>query len=101
VIETTNDTYAIELANCPEPHVCGFLRDAVDTGLLARLPETCTMHRPICLGACTLDCDGIEAAQPIAPECYDLIEPLQCSDYLACKPVTAVGGGMMRKPDCP
>jgi hypothetical protein len=45
VIETTKDSYAIELDNCPEPHVCGFLRDAVDTGLLAHLPETCAPRR--------------------------------------------------------
>jgi len=48
VIETTNDSYAITLDNCPEPHVCGFLRDAVDTGLLARLPETCSAPAPPC-----------------------------------------------------
>ena len=58
VIETTNDSFSIELDNCPEPHVCGFLRDAVDTGLLSRLPETCTMPGPTCLGTCTLGCDA-------------------------------------------
>ena len=62
VIETTNESYAIELDNCPEPHVCGFLRDAVRTGLLARLPETCARRLPMCLGTCRLDCDESEAA---------------------------------------
>ena len=57
VIETTNDSFAIELANCPEPHVCGFLRDAADTGLLGHVPETCTAIAPTCLGTCTITCD--------------------------------------------
>lgn len=57
VIETTNDSYAITLDNCPEPHVCGFLRDAVETGLLARVPETCTALNPTCMGTCTISCD--------------------------------------------
>jgi len=57
VVETTQDSYSIHLDNCPEPHVCGFLRDAADKGLLARLPETCTMHGPTRLGTCTTSCD--------------------------------------------
>ena len=33
--------FAIELDNFREPHVCGFLRDAVATRLIERLPQTC------------------------------------------------------------
>ena len=102
VIETTNGySYAIQLSNCPEPHVCGFMRDAKNAGLIERVPETCQMRGLMCEGTCNLDCDKIKPSEPLAPECYDIFEPLQCADYLACKPVTAAGGGTIRKPDGP
>ena len=102
VIETTNDSYAIELDNCPEPHVCGFLRDMVNAGLLDRIPETCAMRLSMmCLGTCTVDCTTMQTLPSIAAECEGLIDPLECTDYLACKPITAEGGGTMRKPGCP
>jgi hypothetical protein len=38
---TSGETRVVYLDNCSEPHVCGFAKEAVSTGLLARLPQTC------------------------------------------------------------
>jgi hypothetical protein len=95
LIEPTHgDAYSFRLSNYAEPHVCGFFRDAVSTGLIERLPETCVL-------GISLEETADASLSPLPDECTGLIEPLQCDDYLACKPVVmAPDGGTMRKPGC-
>lgn len=88
------------LSNCPEPHVCGFLRDAVASGLLTRLPETCRVApAPCAVSGCT-PCPGPRAEQPLPAACAELIDPSTCSDYLACRPVPDGDGGTTTMPGC-
>ena len=88
------------LSNCPEPHVCGFLRDAVATGLLTRLPETCQKPLAPCDGSGCVPCSRPPVDQPLAAACTDLIDPSTCREYLQCQPVPDGDGGVTVMPGC-
>jgi hypothetical protein len=89
-----------DLSNCAEPHVCGFLRDAVMAGLLDHAPKTCQTPPPPCGDGRGVCCDF--HLEPSTPDvCEGVVGPPACSAFLACQPVTALDGGVTRREGCP
>jgi hypothetical protein len=86
----------LDLSNCPEPHVCGFLRDAAAMGLLDHVPETC-----MCDGSSCAPCVKVPKSAPLPEECTSLVDPATCDAFLACQPVRAADGGMTTRAGCP